>query len=331
MFFATLENVPRPCFIHTALHTYNIPNPIYLKQMESLFRKSLDVVEDIEEIIQTVHPYFLLYTINELHKVNTFYNKNPFRQLRNKFCEDFYCLKEIHQKYLNLQPFLLVNNSSPSYKFGNWRECTDLKKLDKKKDTPYFDFNVDCLDDLMFFTFLHTIIAILSVAIDKCVFKIKNIVHPRMMQCIYLINSMFQNVDIIKPSISNWLSDSCFLVCRKRHEPDLELLNFLKLHIETMPSQLDLSLTIPLTFLYQLEAISVHIQKENLHKYNQINHFIKYKKHQKSEEEIVETCLKWCRSNGIKIANEIQEKYSWKRNTSPPTGCHSFSFVAEGV
>ena len=281
-----------------SLHTY-------LDEMRNHFNDCCkDKKLEINEIVNIVHPYSLLYDMKK---------QSPFKHLALMYCEDFFVLKE-----LRLEPYQVFSTTETETIFGDWECCSDFKKIDKTK-TPCFQSVFSRDPNVYYINLLHLLVALFETETEQCVIKISLVFWKPILEAIYLLNSLFKNVSFIKPDVSNWLEDTCYIVCKEfQKNYNSNIIVSLKRQMEELKEEITIDITIPLSFIHQIEEFNVLTGKGILNKYNQINHLFKYKKHieqQRIEEEASKNlCFQWCKENGISVSTK--EPCTWKRNTT---------------
>lgn len=295
---------------------------IYLEEMKQHYNDCSDNKRgEINDIVNIVHPYSLFYDSRKY---------SPFKQFSLLYCEDYFSLKE-----LRLEPYLVFSTET---RFGDWECFNDISSLkerdtDKNQDKCVCFLSVISADiNVYSLNLLNIIFALFTRETEQCVIKISLIFWKPILEAVFLIHQLYEDVKFIKPDVSDWLQDTCYIVCKsfnqKKKLMNESIILNLKTQIEEMNSIIRIKdLTVPLSFIHQVEEFNVLTGKGILNKYNQINHLFKYKKHieqQRIDEETSKNvCFKWCKDNGINVSTK--EPCTWKRNTSTTSSSSSSS------
>lgn len=192
-------------------------------------------------------------------------------------------------------------------------------KFPSKFEVLFFNFHFQKTTVEIFFQeLLYCVYILLRIQSENgaCIIKIDGLHCKIMIDILFILNSLYSKVCIIKPSCSSPLSSTRYLVC-KQYAPKPfihELLASLHNIICSVPSQYVSSLLdeqIPLHFINKLEEIDVIIGQQQMEAFCQIINVLKHKNKEDKLELYKRNnlikCVQWCEKYHIPH-NKLQEK-----------------------
>lgn len=157
--------------------------------------------------------------------------------------------------------------------------------------------------------FVEIIMAILTnqQSGGSCLIKVNYIFHKPIVDLLYLLNTLFEKIYIIKPSVSNASNSERFVLCTKftsdknkinmckqNHEIFLNLLN--NIEDDNIISIIDFNL--PCYFLNKVNDINLIIGQQQLESLNQIINILKSKSQNEKLEQLqknnIQKAILWC-------------------------------------
>jgi hypothetical protein len=149
------------------------------------------------------------------------------------------------------------------------------------------------------------------------IIKVEQLHHKLLIDFIYILNSYFSNVCIIKPNCASIIENTHYIVCKyftndcKNHEQNVNTLRILFTCADYPQIYSLLDIETPCFFLNKIEEFNIIIGQQQLDGYFQIINILK----NKNKEEKFETlkrnniikCIQWCEKYHVPY-NKIIEK-----------------------
>jgi len=209
-------------------------------------------------------------------------------------------------------------NTQPPVRRNSFKDPNNIK-FPSKFEVLFFNFHFQKTTVEIFFQeLLYCVYILLRIQSENgaCVIKIDGLHCKIMIDILFILNSLYNKVCIIKPSCSSPLSSTRYLVC-KQYAPKPfihDLLASLHNIICSVPSQYVSSLLdeqIPLHFINKLEEIDVIIGQQQMEAFCQIINVLKHKNKEDKLELYKRNnlikCVQWCEKYHIPH-NKLQEK-----------------------
>lgn len=192
----------------------------------------------------------------------------------------------------------------------------------KKFDLMFFNFNLN--NDLQHdqcTTFQHMIYALFIILFTQahngsCTIKVDHLHYRLIIDIIYILNTMFNKVHIIKPSCSPIISSARYIVCKHFTPPancsaqiDALLHLIMGNNMSNVVSLLDT--IVPCHFMTKIEEVNVIVGQHQLDGFFQIINILKNKNKEEKFESMkrnnVQKCVQWCEKFHIPY-NKLLEK-----------------------
>ena len=209
-------------------------------------------------------------------------------------------------------------NTQPPVRRNSFKDPTNVR-FPSKFEVLFFNFHFQKTTVEIFFQeLLYCVYILLRIQAEggACIIKIDGLHCKIMIDILFILNSLYSKVCIIKPSCSSPLSSTRYLVC-KQYVPKPfihDLLACLHNIICSVPSQYVSSLldeSVPLHFINKLEEIDVIIGQQQMEAYCQIINVLKHKNKEDKLELYKRNnlikCVQWCEKYHIPH-NKLQEK-----------------------
>jgi hypothetical protein len=270
---------------------------------KTLHSKKIEI--DLNSLQNAVNPYTFLYSV--VDETNLSVSKI------NSTEENFFSFLEIlhlfglFEKYNSVKVRLLINCNDSYY--SNIidklkpEKCCRLNTL-KGETVEGGLYNIlyfETTSKEMYLNELLSILFYINCYQEKdgdCIIKIDTLYHTPILQMVYFLTSMFENVYIIKPHVSFIFNDDRYLVCKQfiRNVPSF-----------TMPDESKVSSMIneklPVYFLNKIEDSNIIIGHTQLEYYDQLVNIIKHKNPNEKIETIrknnIQKCILWCEKLNI--------------------------------
>jgi hypothetical protein len=108
--------------------------------------------------------------------------------------------------------------------------------------------------------------------------------HRPILEMVYLLTSMYEQVYVMKPNASNVFEDSRYLVCKKFRE--------------RLEENKDVNFVLPAYFLNKIEDSNIIIGHNQLEHYDQLITILKHKnmdeKIETAKKNNIQKCVQWC-------------------------------------
>ena len=204
------------------------------------------------------------------------------------------------------------NNIGCNFEISEINELIYNKYAFFKYDFFFFEFKSD--DYINKYSYFKNIIVVLKIIISHqqtygiSIIKIDDIFYKIIVDVIYILSSLFEQVTIIKPQVSNILNSDRFIVC-KNFEYSSHLTNIeRKINdiIYKLDNQMDytkiaysiLSNYIPYYFINKLEETNIVLGQQQLETYDKLINIIKNKNKEDKIETLkrnnIQKCILWC-------------------------------------
>jgi len=323
-------------------HSVNYYNNLILDQINKLDKvEHSNNIYSFEQVSQFVNPYQFIFSKLPAYKCsisklasssNTLYELIEISCVCNIF-ESFKYKSEINVYHIGnasetidlLQLFrsndYSLDNVSLEYDINNVIGYLDLDDIDLLNyDLLFFNLEYDPTSLSDYFTKIMKILfCILSIqnANGISIIKASHLHHKLLIDFLYILNSCFANVFIIKPNCSSIIENSQYIVCKlftddmdQRKQILTALKNICTCSQPAIVNSL-LNIQIPYIFLNKIEEFNVIIGQQQLDGYFQIINILK----NKNKEEKFETlkrnniikCIQWCEKYHVPY-NKIIEK-----------------------
>jgi len=281
-----------------------------------------------DELIKIINPYEYIFTKVPCSKFSVS-KLNPKTNLFYEFLEISTTLN-IFDLYCNLKS---INCLHVTYNNNDTRECLEMLRENFNDHLKCFDeLNDETMNlignekfDFMFFEtktnkkeYFFSIIEILMVVLKNqrsggsCVIKINSIFHKPVVDFIYMMSSLYNNVYILKPNTSNVTTFEKFVICKsfKTSEKKTHGLNYLKLkyfltNLEREKKSITsiLECEIPCYFTCKIDDINIIVGRQQLESLNMIINILKNKNKEEKMEAIKKTSIQksvsWCEKHKI--------------------------------
>ena len=191
-----------------------------------------------------------------------------------------------------------------------------------KKDFFFFEFHKkDYKNISLYFKNIFLVLKIIlnyQKNMGVTIIKIENIFDKVIIQILYILSGLFEKVYIIKPSVSNNISNTRYIVCKKYMPPNntiylyseineiYNIINNGELFISSL-----LENEIPYYFINKIEESNIIIGHQQLEFIDQIINIVKNKNKDDKIETIkrqnIQKCIQWCEKYNIPC-NKFLEK-----------------------
>lgn len=303
----------------------------------NMFTSDIDLSDNtFEDAIKLINPYEFIYSkvpgsnfsVSKLKpKSNIFYDL--FEIYHNlHFFDNF---KSLPMKSLHISPnFSDSIDCCELFREGYIDENMALTNLECNVDvTPFmydyifFECNTDNINDY-FMSLINIIIFIFKNQNGggNIIIKIKDMTYKPVIDCLYLLTSLYDKVYITKPNTSNIISHDKYIVCKSFQLDKISntylKYNFFKLivFIKKMDKQNIISILdcdIPYIFRNKLDDLNIIIGQQQIEALDQIVNIFKnkHKNHYDKIESIkksnIQKSVYWCEKHKIPC-NKFTEK-----------------------
>ena len=198
--------------------------------------------------------------------------------------------------------------------------------LNKRFDLMFFNLNVDLASNTdlqndirqVFQRMVYALFIILRAQSynGSCTIKVDHLHYDLIIDIIYILNTAFHKVHIVKPSCSPIISSARYIVC-KHFSPSANcseqvdaLLHLMEnKNMRNVVSLLDTH--VPCHFMTKIEEVNVIIGQQQLDGYFQIINILKNKHKEEKFETMkrnnVQKCVQWCDKHHV-LCNKFLEK-----------------------
>jgi hypothetical protein len=324
------SNICKPYISQSFIHYYSETKT----HIENMFTHSTDLSDNtIEEAVKIINPYEFIYSkvpgsIFSVSKLKP--NSNLFYDLFEIFHNVNYFdnFKDLHMKSLHISP----NYSDSIYCYEIFREGymdeinvqTDLEFNDDLSNCTYDSIFFDCStnsDNDYFISLIKSIIVVFKS--QKCggniIIKIKDMTHKPVIDCLYLLTSLYDKVYITKPNTNNITSHEKYIVCKtfQAHRLSNTYLRFNFLKLIVFIKKLDdkniiniLDYDVPYFFRNKIDDLNIIIGQQQIDALDQIISIFKNKNNDKIEtikKSNIQKSVFWCEKHKIPC-NKFAEK-----------------------
>lgn len=206
-------------------------------------------------------------------------------------------------------------------KFSNLDINTDNNLPENEFEYIFFETNTTCEREY-FISFINLIIIILrhQTTNGNIIIKIKNILHKPVLDCLYLLTSLYDKVYIAKPYANNIISFDRYVVCKSFQSTEssrtylkfnlIKLIVFLKkLDSKNITDVLDFD--VPCYFKNKIDDLNIIIGQQQIETMSQIINIFKNKNKNDKIESIkklnIQKSVSWCEKYKIPC-NKFTEK-----------------------
>lgn len=325
-------NICTPYISHSFIHYYSETKT----HIMNMFTLDTDISDNnFDEAIKIINPYEFIYSkvpgsnfsVSKLkpktnlfydlfeifHNLNFFDNFNllPMKSLHisPNFSDSVYCYEIFREGCVNdndVQSDLEIND--------------DLSKI--KYDFIFFECNTN--SDNEYFTSLIKCIMFIFKSQQRggnIIIKIKDMIHKPVIDCLYLLTSLYDKVYVSKPNTNNITSHEKYIVCKsfQSHKLSTTYLKFNYLKLIVFIKKLDnkhiiniLDCDLPYIFRNKIDDLNIIIGQQQIEALDQI---INLFKHKHKNNDRIETIKKsniqksvyWCEKYKIPC-NKFTEK-----------------------
>jgi len=313
---STQEQLLQPIISFSLIHYLKLLN----KQIENI---SLSLK-------QNINPYSFVYTnisssniaISKLNLDNDFFYS--FAEIINTFyLSDIFINKNINILYCcsknGSSSYVEYINSFSELNNHNKHEIQDLTVFEfiNGEDTTLYTMDFGYFELMMchdtnfnnyIIQFMHVLCYILLYQNNKgcSIIKINTLYHKPILDIVYLFTCMFENVHIIKPSVSNIFNEDRYVVCKNFstsvYNPFLILKNMSRYNntnnTNNTPISSLLNINLPYIFLNKIEDSNIMIGQMQLEYFNQLLSISKNKSVDEKIEVLkknnIQKCIQWC-------------------------------------
>lgn len=236
-----------------SMYVLSSTNTFYYNQMYNNFRE-LDP-SDISDIQYFINPYSLLYEPTTMHFT-----------LKEVYKEEYYCVWECIQRF-KLNQVSINDLNVITDEIIKSTLSANLLYISRTSDSfdEYFKKLIKSVDDILS-----------GRRYQNVILKMKELNSKPILDVVFLLTSLFEEVHIIKPSISNWLSTDRYLVL-KSFKCSAEDSEEIGATLKQITKVCCLYKNLPVSFTNLIEESNVLICHKTLNVYNQINHQINIK------------------------------------------------------
>jgi hypothetical protein len=323
-------------------HTYEIVKQCYISNSLFFYFNKIndEIINDTslnfyEEIAKQINPYEYLfskvpgskYSVSKLKpETNTFYDLLEIYSTLNLL--DLFKVRQMNTLHISKT----TNDSIECLEMLRDNQLDNITNIDKINDTVINDIGNNKYDLLYYETtddnlnmYIISFIEIVMVILKNqdingvSIIKISHIFYKPIVELIYLLNSLYEKVYIIKPNTSNITTFDKYIVCKKFKSDDLRIkqnkINYYKLFVllkklENKDIISIIDYDVPYYFKTKLNEINIIIGQQQLESLNQIISILKDKKHDKIEtiKKInIQKSVNWCEKHKIPC-NKFNEK-----------------------
>jgi hypothetical protein len=165
----------------------------------------------------------------------------------------------------------------------------------------------------------------------SCLIKINYIFHKPIIDILYLLNTLFEKIYIIKPSVSNASNSERFILCSK-FTSDKDKINICKQNHDIFLNCLNnignnniisiIDLNLPCYFLNKVNDINLIIGQQQLESLNQIINILKSKSQNEKLEQLqknnIQKAILWCDKHMVPH-NKMVDKLNYFLNSNKHT------------
>ena len=258
--------------------------------------------------------YDLIEISNVLNIFDMFINKNiNILNIGNNFKDSLNCIKVFRKKYI-YDNFLNYNEIN----FNIYKYIYDIKldfifiELEKSSSNNLNNYIINLIKIILILLKYQNKNGISILKIDKTFYK-------PVLDILYLLTSLYENVYIVKPNTSNIITTEKYIVCKNfiltNEKIDLYnknynilfsfLINFQKNNSQYKNKIIKniIQNKIPIYFMNKIDEINIIIGQQQIIYLNKIINLLKKKKNNEKLEIIIKTNIQksiyWCKKNKI--------------------------------
>ena len=303
----------------------------YLYDIISQLGKITDI-DTKNNLIKLLNPHEYVNTIVDGYDISVSkfnYNSNFWFELTEIICSSDIIFNYLNQRdnlniYIistetDVSPFNLINeniskNISKNITGMNNDTNTLLEYFICNQEQRNIDFCIFSFNDVDYLdtnTYIINMLVTLQIIIthqtigSSTIIKIDNICNKIIVEIIYIYASIYDKVCIIKPIVSNIMSNTRYLVCTHLNVNVIPLKAQIKNIIQPIIKSRNigkitsiLKNTIPIFFLNKLEDINVNITHQQLEAYDNIINLYKMEtndsKLEVKKRQNILKCIHWC-------------------------------------
>ena len=253
----------------------------------------------------------LFYELVEIFNILHFFNNtNNIKTLFiTTFINDVECIKMLRNNNINNDSHFILNKID---------EISTTKIEENDKNNNKFDFIFYEIENnqninLYIIDFIKIFMVILKNQSNNgnCLIKINHIFYKPIIDLLYILNSNYKKMYIIKPEISNIITHEKYILCTQfiNNNNTNELYNifqdFLKKYTENTNTNANVNIisiidfNIPLHFINKINDINILFGQQQLESLNQIISFKNKEKIKIIKNLNIQKSIDWCKKNKI--------------------------------
>lgn len=303
--------------IYTSHSSYNYYNSTLKTLINICLTNKTNTIEFISKIINFNYDCYKLNShkhinTNDQVKTPSFYDFIEIVQSYNIFNTHIhdYNILIVSKNFFNSYKLIdILHNFQKNINiniFDDYKKCW----LNEDINIIFYELDNDKYKDLNMYTvgIINALILIFQQqsAGGTAIIKVHHIIYKPIIDLIYLLTSMYENVFIVKPYTSNILTNEKYIVCRgyifNQNKKDLYNYYYSSLKNIHLPLgqniQSILENTIPYYFITQLNNINIVIVQTQLQSITNIITILKNKHNEDKLEMIrkinIQKSMKWC-------------------------------------
>jgi len=272
-----------------------------LNPYEFVFLKVPDSKYSVSKLKPSSNIFFIFMEILHTFRLLDSYQHKPMKTLhfgKEKNTEStIECLQILREEYADI----------------HMSDCDTSLYIEKKNNIDILYFEVDKLSSTNVDVYIEKMITILCNILTfqamngTTIIKVDVLYHKPILDCLFILTTMFDKVYIIKPNISNILKSERYIVCKQMESiPNMQMLHDLRNSlIKTTDSNCEckfihsiIPYSLPLYFVNKIEESNIMIGHQQLYVMDQLINIIKNKNIDDKLETLkkfhIQKCIQWC-------------------------------------
>jgi len=255
----------------------------YINPFECIFSLTYNSIGQISKVKGKTQIFYelveLLHTINQIDK---------FKITNPTIVNIGHNMRDNSDAAIFIDHYNNNNNNNNNNNIYSLNDLELLKKPQIKLDLIFYEIENNSFDNLKLYTLelLKCVMLILKnqALCGNSIIKISYLYHKPILQILYYLNSIYDKVYIIKPQITSATDYDRYIICKKLHIEDsniidnnLEVLTNIILSNDNEYIYSVIDCEIPLLFINKIEDINVILGQQQIETYDQLLSIVKNK------------------------------------------------------
>ena len=286
---------------HSLFYYYNKNKNTYDNNVENI-----SVIINSYEYIFNKNPDFNLQISKLKNNSNIFYDLLEIIITLNIFDNNYGI-------YSNINSIHISENCNDTIECINFLGGNEMKSTVALKN-----INTDNFANLNNYTLnmLHILMILLKYQDNNgnCIIKINHLFYKPIIDILYMLSSLYEKINIIKPNTSEIISFDKYIVCKKfilnENKKEIyknyyfKIAQFISEYSQNSESSINYNISsiidcdIPYYFINKIDDINIIFGQQQLEAFDQINNILKNKNKEEKLETIkknnIQKCISWC-------------------------------------